>query len=129
MYASRFSTPDVTVWAAVNRGPADYRGAVIDPDAVGDGERPVTWLDLGAGRLLTGGDLSVTVPARGVAAIVAVVGDVPEPIAACLAAAAADPHVADTTFPARADVRTPTAVSTGAPARRRHRRRPAAPSG
>ena len=115
VYASRFSTPDVTVWAAVNRGLGDYRGAVIDPDAVGDGERPVTWLDLGAGRLLTGGDLSVTVPARGVAAIAAVVGDVPEPIAACLAAAAADPHAVDTTFPARADVRVAAAVSTGTP--------------
>ena len=122
MYGSRFSTPDVTVWAAVNRATPTTDGAVIDPTPSATASGPYV-LDLGAGRLLTGGDLSVTVPARGVAAIVGVVGDVPEPIAACLAAAAADPHVDDSAVSGAG--RRPYADRgvDGHPPGRRHRRR------
>ena len=98
VYASRFAGPGLTLWTLVNRGDTDFAGVVITAQTTGD------WFDLTAGRRLGHGSMApeVTVPARGVAAVLAVEGAEPAWLADLLAASAADPGGANATFPARA---------------------------
>jgi len=104
VYASRFAGPDRTLWTVVNRGETDFTGRVVT-------ETAGAWFDLTAGRRLTTPHL--TVPARGVAALLAVDGDEPEWLPDLLAAAAADPGSTDSTFPARTATRVMTRPSDG----------------
>jgi hypothetical protein len=94
VYASRFAGPGLTLWTLVNRGHTDFTGVALTTKTTGD------WFDLTAGRRL-GGTREITVPARGVAAVLAVEGMEPAWLADLLSAAAADPGGTDTTFPAR----------------------------
>jgi hypothetical protein len=94
VYASRFADGGLTLWTVVNRGHTDFTGAALAAETTGD------WFDLTAGRRLEG-TREFTVPARGVAAVLAVEGTEPAWLAGLLATAAADPGGTDTTFPAR----------------------------
>lgn len=98
MYASRFAEPGLTLWTLVNRGDTDYTGAALTAETTGD------WYDLTAGWRLgyRATAPEVTVPARGVAAVLAFEGPEPAWLADLLAAAAADPGGVSTAFPARA---------------------------
>ncbi|MFL6121065.1 SUMF1/EgtB/PvdO family nonheme iron enzyme [Actinophytocola sp.] len=96
VYASRFAAPGLTLWTLVNRGHADFTGSALT--AVNAHAR---WFDLTAGRRLGHQPGEITVPARGVAAVLAVEGAAPAWLAGSLAAAAADPGGTSTTFPAR----------------------------
>ncbi|HEX6357975.1 PfkB family carbohydrate kinase [Actinophytocola sp.] len=98
VYASRFTGPGLTLWTLVNRGHTDFTGHPLT--AVTGGRQ---WFDLAAGRRL-GHDVNapaITVPARGVAAVLAVEGAEPDWLGDLLDAAAADPGGDSTTFPAR----------------------------
>ena len=90
VHGSRFRLGPVTLWTLVNRGPADWHGDPVDGDSGG------RWFDAVAGRELTG--RAVTVPARGIAALVRVEGGAPPPVVPTEPAA-------DVTFPARPPVR------------------------
>jgi hypothetical protein len=142
VYVSRFSLGDLTLWTAVNRGDDDYTGAVLAPEALSalspadDGSAQASteksrWVspvnasdgqsdrvfDLSAGLELTASGPTVTVPARGVAAVLRVRGDEPAWLAALLAEAVADVGAADSTFPARiAERRIPLPSTAAAPA-------------
>jgi hypothetical protein len=98
VYASRFAEPGTTLWTLVNRADTDYTGAALTTVNAN-----AQWYDLTAGRRLGhGGEPPrITVPTRGVAAVLAVEGAEPAWLADLLAAAAADPGSANTTFPAR----------------------------
>jgi hypothetical protein len=91
VYASRFADGGLTLWTLVNRGHTDFTGAALTAEAA---------FDLTAGRRL-GDTREITVPARGVAAVLAVEGAEPAWLADLLSAAAADPGGTDTTFPTR----------------------------
>lgn len=97
VYASRFAEPGLTLWTLVNRGDTDYTGAALTAETTGD------WFDLTAGWRLGYRTTApeVTVPARGVAAVLAFEGPEPAWLADLLAAAAADPGGTSTAFPAR----------------------------
>ncbi|HEX2133558.1 MAG TPA: SUMF1/EgtB/PvdO family nonheme iron enzyme [Actinophytocola sp.] len=95
VYASRFGRGGLRLWTVVNRGETDYTGEVLT--ATGG-----TWFDLTAGVRTDG---RVTVPARGVAAVLAVDGDEPDWLPGLLAAAAADGGGTGTDFPARTATR------------------------
>ncbi len=79
VFASRFHTPDVTLWTAVNRGTSDYVGALLDEHAydqdAGD-PLPVTsenaWFDLATGQPLAGPYDTVHVPAHSIGGVVRV---------------------------------------------------------
>lgn len=105
VYASRYEHGAITLWTIVNRRDTDYTGPVLEPRA--SLPESATWLDVTRGRRLDSGTAAVTVPARGVAGVLAVDGPVPDAIAALVAAAAADRHDTDSTFPARLPVRRP----------------------
>jgi hypothetical protein len=118
VYASRFSRDGLTLWTMVNRGEVDrtvdasgprYQWSHGAPTVSGD----AAWFDLTAGARL-GAD--VLVPARGVAAVLAVEGNEPPWLADLLAAAAKDPGATGTTFPARTATRVVPRPSAG-PAR------------
>ncbi|MGO4104444.1 SUMF1/EgtB/PvdO family nonheme iron enzyme [Leifsonia sp. YAF41] len=102
VYASRFELGDLTLWTIINRETTDYVGAVLQQNAIHG-----LLIDVTTGQPLPDG--ATTVPARGVAGILAVRGERPDWLADLLAAAAADladPALtgaahADTTFPAR----------------------------
>jgi hypothetical protein len=96
VYASRFAEPDLTLWTLVNRGDTDFTGRALT--AV---HADAQWFDLTAGRRLGHGGHEITVPARGVAAVLAVKGAERAWLKGLLAAAAADPGGTSTTFPAR----------------------------
>jgi Sulfatase-modifying factor enzyme 1 len=99
VHASRFAGDGQTLWTLVNRGETDFTGPVIT--AV---HAHAQWFDLTAGRRLAPGH-EITVPARGVAAVLAVTGEEPAWLAGLLAAAAADPGGTTTTFPTRTATR------------------------
>jgi hypothetical protein len=97
VYASRFAESGRTLWTLVNRGSTDFTGHALTTEATGD------WFDLTAGRRLGHGANApaITVPARGVAAVLAVEGAEPPWLAALLTAAAEDSGGTATTFSAR----------------------------
>ncbi|WP_104090627.1 SUMF1/EgtB/PvdO family nonheme iron enzyme [Cryobacterium sp. N19] len=109
VYVSRFRTPELTLWTIVNRSGTDYHGPVLS------GTGPATVLperliDLGTGAVLDAEGTAVTVPARGITAVVAVTGPDPSWLAALLQAENADSAAHPTptsSFPARAAVRVP----------------------
>lgn len=89
VYVSTWQRGGVTLFTAVNRGTSD---AVWE----------IGGFDLGAGRA----DVStVTIPARGIAAVLQLDGDEPVWLRPLLAEAAADPHESDSEFPARVNQR------------------------
>ncbi len=117
MYASRFSRGGLTLWTLVNRGTVDqavdasgprYQWSHGAPTVSGD----ATWFDLTAGQRL---GAEVVVPARGVAAVLAVHGTEPPWLAGLLAAAASDTGSADATFPSRQATRVRPRPSSGRP--------------
>jgi hypothetical protein len=111
VYASRFAGRDLTLWTLVNRGGTDFTGPALS--AV---HAHAQWFDLTAGRRLGHRPDVITVPARGVAAVLAVTGAEPAWLGALLDAAAADPGATSTTFPARTADRIVPRPSTGRPA-------------
>ncbi|WP_440710938.1 SUMF1/EgtB/PvdO family nonheme iron enzyme [Herbiconiux sp. YIM B11900] len=119
VYVSRFELGGLTLWTAINRSDADYTGALLDSaTSMPDGE----YVDFTAGmRLGSGSAGEVTVPARGVAAVLRVRGEEPAWLAPLLAEAAADTPAPDApapdaTFPARAAERRIPARTIGEPA-------------
>ena len=97
VYASRWADGPLTLWTLVNRGQADFTGRAVTAEGS-------VWFDLTSGVRLDHGP-SVTVPARGVAAVLAVDGPEPSWLPGLLAAAAADRGATDATFPARTAAR------------------------
>lgn len=118
VYASRFSLPTVTFWTIVNRGDVDYCGSVLDQAAAELFGGAETWCEVTTGITMASARSPIGVPARGVAGIVAVTGDVPPDLAAMLDSAAADRGSRDASFPARAATRVhrPASRSGDAPA-------------
>ncbi|MFC4852329.1 SUMF1/EgtB/PvdO family nonheme iron enzyme [Actinophytocola glycyrrhizae] len=113
VYASRFADQrGSTLWTLVNRGRADYTGPALTATTGG-----TAWFDLTSGARLGHGTAApaVTVPARGVAAVLAVEGPEPSWLASLLAAAAADRGATDATFPARTAQRVRPRPSRGRP--------------
>jgi hypothetical protein len=115
VYASRFAGPaGLTVWTLVNRGHTDHTGPVLTATTGGTG-----WFDLTAGERLGHGTAApaVTVPARGVAAVLAVDGEEPDWLPGLLAAAAADRGAGapSAAFPARTATRVRPRPSHGRP--------------
>ncbi len=107
VYASRFDTPDLTIWTIVNRGKHEYRGPVLDGPALGRG----LFFELGSTSAIepTG---TVTVPARGISPVIRVPTLTPE-LRRLLEGTAI--RATDTTFPAREAVRVVPDRSTGTP--------------
>ncbi|MEQ3553345.1 SUMF1/EgtB/PvdO family nonheme iron enzyme [Pseudonocardia nematodicida] len=111
VYASRWAAGGVTLWTVVNRGDDDHIGPVLSG-------RPAagTLYDLFAGGVA--GD-PVTVPGRGIAALLHVAPGAPEPgwLPELLATLPGMPHDPDARFPHRLAVRldpagpTPSALS------------------
>jgi hypothetical protein len=113
VYASRFAgTTGLTVWTLVNRGQTDFTGHALTATTSG-----TAWFDLTSGVRLGHGTSApaVTVPARGVAAVLAVEDPAPSWLPDLLAAAAADPGATDTTFPARTAERVRPPATSGRP--------------
>lgn len=117
VYASRFELDGVTLWTLVNRGDSPFTGRALVPvTSDRDGERV---FDVTTGVELDSG--TITIPARGIAGIVAVTGDVPRRVLDLVAAAAADTdgvaaRAAGASFPARTAERlVPTRSITRAP--------------
>ncbi|TDV47810.1 SUMF1/EgtB/PvdO family nonheme iron enzyme [Actinophytocola oryzae] len=110
VYASRFAGPELTLWTLVNRGETDFAGPALT--AV---NAHAQWFDLTDGRRLGLGADRITVPARGVAAVLAVRGTEPDWLAGLLAAAAEDRGATSTTFPARTARRVHPSPATGRP--------------
>lgn len=96
VYASAFARDGVTLWALINRGGTDYTGPVLDCSA----DRILDLIGRG-GRV--GGEGAVTVPARGVGAVLQLDDGVPEPpwLPALTAALGALEPDGDTGFPHR----------------------------
>ncbi|MFB2597025.1 SUMF1/EgtB/PvdO family nonheme iron enzyme [Herbiconiux sp. P17] len=144
VYVSRFELGSLTLWTAVNRADSDFSGPLLDPvalaggssSAVSAGILPSTHetslsaaavggslgevhggslFDVTAGVRLGEDEPVVTVPARGIAAVLRVRGEEPSWLGSLLAEAAADAPSADSTFPARAAERRIPAPSTGEP--------------
>ncbi|WP_022887039.1 SUMF1/EgtB/PvdO family nonheme iron enzyme [Glaciibacter superstes] len=119
VYVSRFSLGDLTLWTIVNRHDTDYTGPVLEAGAAGLDRADL--FDVTAGTAVRGGaavdaasvaaaSVSVTVPARGIAGILAVSGARPGWLDALLSEAAADAasvadtdsgEITDAAFPAR----------------------------
>lgn len=106
VYGSTFRLGDVTLVTLVNRADVDRDGAYLADAIVGSGR---AW-DVMAGERVSG--TTVRIPAGGVAGVVVVHGEEPEWLASLVAAAAADPHDPDASFPARESVLVPHARST-----------------
>jgi ribokinase len=118
VYASRFSRGDLTLWTVVNSGYTDFVGAVVASGPrypLSNAAPTVSWFDLVAGVRLGSGADAITVPARGVAAVLAVAGPEPAWLADLLTAAAKDPGSTVTDFPARTATRVRPRPSTGRP--------------
>ncbi|MES0835815.1 SUMF1/EgtB/PvdO family nonheme iron enzyme [Nocardiopsis tropica] len=97
VYASRWELDGLTLWTLVNRGEADHTGPVL-PHAGGAQAHGGTLVDLtGGGRAEAG---RVTVPGRGVAALLHVADGAPEPewLPGLLDLLAAAPHDPDARF-------------------------------
>lgn len=120
VYASRWEHGSVTLWTLVNRATEDFHGEVLDLSASSsrpeDQNAEHRWFDVVGGSEIRPGQ-PLTVAARGIGGIVrclahdtAALGVITE----LVAAAAADPHTSDTTFPARRRVRTAAPRSTAA---------------
>ncbi|MGP4014867.1 SUMF1/EgtB/PvdO family nonheme iron enzyme [Saccharopolyspora sp. 5N708] len=94
VYASRWELDGWTLWTVVNRDEQDYRGPVVPPRDGGE------LVDLFAGG--PAGD-SVTVPARGIAAVLHIAAGTPEPswLPGLLDALRGMPHDPDARFPHR----------------------------
>jgi sugar/nucleoside kinase (ribokinase family) len=105
VHASRFDHQDVSLWTLVNRSDREWTGSPLTVGAK-PGDR---WYDLMSGRETP---VEVTVPARGVGALLRVPAGVPEPAGLADLLAASQPFVTDTTFPALPDRRTVPAPST-----------------
>ncbi|SDH98846.1 hypothetical protein [Agrococcus jejuensis] len=113
VYGSTFRLGDVTLVTLVNRADVDGEGAYLAPELAGPiGTDAAAAWDVTAGTRLDG--TTVRIPAHGIAGVVVVHGDEPAWLAPLVAAAAADPHEADATFPARDAALVPHARSTGA---------------
>ncbi|MET4637366.1 SUMF1/EgtB/PvdO family nonheme iron enzyme [Mycetocola sp. 2940] len=110
VYTSRFETDGLTLWTLVNRGDTDFTGDAVQPLAALLGGTAV--VDVTSGRRLD--SEQVTVPARGIAGILAIEGEEPAWLAGLLAEAGADSQDTDATFPAREIVRVQPESSTGA---------------
>lgn len=101
VYASRFERDGIVLWTVVNRGDGDWTGPVLARGAVPDGAR---LYDVTAGGRSDG---QTCVPGRGVTGLLAVRGVEPTWLNELLAAAAADPHRNDASFPERVPERVP----------------------
>lgn len=101
-YVSTWRLGELTLLTAINRGTQDV-------------EWPVDGFDLGTGNERA---TTVTIPARGITAVLQVGGDEPRWLRPLLSAARADSHETDSTFPARENTRVvpPAAPATAAPA-------------
>ena len=99
VYVSRFSSPPMTLWTIVNRGVVDFEGPVIDAEDGG------TVVDVTAGMALDSLGSRIVVPARGIAGVLRVDGELPPYVTDLLAAASKDGHASASTFPARLPVR------------------------
>lgn len=110
VYASRFGDTGLTLWTLVNRGQTDFTGHALTATTEG-----TTWFDLTSGARLGHGTSApaITVPARGVTAVLALDGPEPRWLPGLLTAAAADPGATDATFPARSAERVAPAPSRG----------------
>jgi hypothetical protein len=110
VYTSRFELGGLSLWTLVNRGDTEFSGDAVESlTALLD--EGVTVVDVTSGvRLDTA---LVTVPARGIAGILAIEGDEPGWLAALLAAARADLQETDATFPSRGTSRIRPERSTG----------------
>ena len=97
VHASRFELGPIRLWTVVNRGDADYTGPVLDAPA----RSASAWFEVTGGTVLADSRAPITVPARSVAGILAVDGDVPADVQTMLDAAAADRRSPDATFPLR----------------------------
>jgi hypothetical protein len=119
VYASRFARGGLTLWTLVNRGEADYTGVACGPRNRSSHEAPTVagaWFDLTAGVRLdapAGTGPAVTVPARGVAAVLLVDGTEPDWLGELLASA--DKAGTSTEFPARTATRVRPRPATGRP--------------
>ena len=106
VYVSRFRTETTTLFTIINRADMDYHGSILtDELPCAPDERLI---DLGTGAVLSTSGDDVTVPARGLTAIVAVTGASPIWLTDLLHAQRADAtaHAAPSTvFPARTAVR------------------------
>lgn len=104
VYASRFAGPGLTLWTLVNRGATDFTGRALT--ATTDG---TAWFDVTSGTRRGHGTSApeITVPARGVAAVLAVGGTEPAWLPGLLTAASADTGATGTAFPARTARRVP----------------------
>ncbi|TNC20288.1 hypothetical protein FHE66_01410 [Georgenia sp. 311] len=109
VYASRWELGGLTLWTLVNRGTEDWTGQVVAPGA---GGRFVALTDGGADTT------EVTVPGRGVAALLHLAEGTPEPewLAPLLTELARRPHDPDARFPHRLAHRLPPATPTPTPA-------------
>jgi hypothetical protein len=98
VYASRWESDGLTLWTVVNRGDTDYVGPVVDLDAEG------RLIDLFAGG--PAGE-HVTVPGRGIAALVHIAPHADEPawLPALLDTLRGTPHDPDARFSHRLAVR------------------------
>jgi hypothetical protein len=104
VHVSRFELGDVTLWTAINRSTADYRGPALAGELV-ENSRGACF-DVTAGVRLASAADDVFVPARGVAGIVAVSGAIPDWLERLVSEAAADPHASSVEFPVRPMQRT-----------------------
>ena len=99
VYVSRFRSSTATLWTIVNRGALDFDGRVIDATVAG----PV--VDVTSGTCLDGLGQPIIVPARGIAGVLHVEGELPPELTELLRAARNDAHAADSAFPARLPAR------------------------
>ena len=97
VYASRFELATTTLWTIVNRGTSDYTGPALDVA----GRTAAAWFEVTGGAALQSGSAPITVPARSVAGVLAVDGDVPAETQAMLDQATADRRKSDASFPVR----------------------------
>ena len=109
VYVSRFSSPTMTLWTIVNRGVVDFDGRVIDAEAGG------TVVDVTAGTALDSIGSPIVVPARSIAGVLRVDGELPPYVTDLLAGAGKDAHSSDSTFPARLPARIAVRRSTSSP--------------
>jgi hypothetical protein len=110
VYTSRFERDGVTLWTLVNRGNTEFTGYAVAPLAARL-EQGVTVVDVTSGERLD--TALVTVPARGIAGIVAFDGEEPGWLTTLLENAGTDSQDRDAAFPARDTVRIRHARSTG----------------
>ena len=98
IYASTFSKDGVTLWALVNRGEVDYEGPVLPKDIAG-----VAYVVTESHPPCAASDVRITVPARGIAAVVTLAPGIAEPewLSSLVTALSKLPPTADSRFPHR----------------------------